>query len=86
MDKACYSCILYGFQFVSQLLYFYSSSLIMAWERQPKRAHVLGSLPSVWKTLLKLLAPGFVPASKPRAKVSPQMKNLVTVSLWLSNK
>lgn len=42
--------ILYGFQFVSQLLHFLPSSLIMALEKQQKISLEFGFLELIWET------------------------------------
>lgn len=49
----------YGSQFVSHLLHFWSSYVLMVCEKQWKMAKVFGILPLMWATLNRTLAPGF---------------------------
>lgn len=67
--KACDASIPYGYQFMSQLLCFWSHFLLKVWEKQQKMVQGFGLLSPIWEAWMKLLdlvysSHGFVAISK----------------------
>lgn len=79
------SCIPYGYRFLSRLLRFRSSFLLMPWKKQWKMARLFGSLPPVWETHMKLLAPGFTLGQPWPSHLSGESTSRSDISLCVCN-